>query len=164
MKKFFALILVLLSISACTKEVPEYEKKNIKTADEAAVRETIENYFAAYNAGDIESAAEYFDDNYKVISTDSLDVVGYENAKEDLLQYHKQYPKGKWDNKIEEITIADGYAIVISSGSFMLPDPLTEKPAPTYSERSIRVLKKDKNKMWKIYRYLSAPTFTYDQK
>lgn len=162
MKKLLSSILVLALISSCTKEVPEYEKKNIKSADEAAVRETIENYFAAYNAGDIETAAEYFDDNYKVISTDSLDIVGYENAKEDLLQYYKQYPKGKWVNNIEELTIADGYAFVTSSGSFMLPDPLTGKPEPTYSERSIRILKKDKNKMWKIYRYLSASTFTYD--
>lgn len=164
MKKFVPFILMIVLISACTKEVPEYEKKNIKTADEAAVRETIENYFTAYNAGDIETAAEFFDNNYKVISTDSLDIVGYENAKKDLLQYYKQYPKGKWENKIEEITIADGYAFVVSSASFMMPDPLTEKPAPTYSERSIRILKKDKNKMWKIFRYLSASIFTYDEK
>ncbi len=164
MKNFILYFFILLILFSCTKEVPETEKRNVKSIDETAVRELIENYFAAYNAGDIETAAEYFDNNYKVIATDSIDVVGYENAKEDLLQYYRQYPKGKWENNIEEITIGDGYAYVISSGSFLQPDPITNKLEPTYSERSIRILKKDKNKMWKIYRYLSAPTFTYDEK
>ncbi|MCX7874827.1 MAG: DUF4440 domain-containing protein [Melioribacteraceae bacterium] len=161
MKNLLIIVLVLISFNACTKEVPENEKRNIKSIDEAAVREVIENYFAAYNSGDIETAAEYFDNGYKVIATDSLDISGYENAKEDLLQYHNQYPKGKWENKIEEIIISDGYAYVVASASFMQPDPLTNKLSPTYSERSIRILKKDKNKMWKLFRYLSAPTFTY---
>lgn len=164
MKRFLSLLLVLITLFGCTKEVPENDKRNIRSADEAYVREIIENYFAAYNAGDIETAAEYFDNDYKSISTDSIDIVGYEAAKEDLLQYYKQYPNGRWENKIEEIIIGDGYAYVVSSGSFLMPDPIQNKLSPVYSERSIRILKKDKNKIWKLYRYLSASTFTYDNK
>lgn len=154
--------LFAFTFSSCTKEVREDEKKSIKTADEAAIREVIENYTTAYNTGDIETAAEFFDSNYHGIVADSSDIIGPEAMRDDLLQYRRQYPEGKWETKIEEITIGDGYAYVICSSSFLMPNPIEKKPSPIYSERSIRVLRKGKNQGWKIFRFLATPTFTYE--
>ncbi|MEW6653410.1 MAG: nuclear transport factor 2 family protein [Bacteroidota bacterium] len=158
------LIFVLLALlfTTCTKEVRENVKISAKSADETYIREVIENYTAAYNAGDIESAIEFIDINYRGMTADSLDIFGQEGIHDDLLQYRRQYPEGKWETKIEEITIGDGYAYVLCSSSFLMPHPIEQKFSPIYSERSVRILKKEKPRGWKIYRYLAAPTFTYD--
>jgi ketosteroid isomerase-like protein len=161
-RTILVLILLAITFSSCTKEVREDEKKSVKTADEAAIREIIENYTTAYNTGDIETASEFFDSNYRGVVADSSDITGPEGVREDLLQYRRQYPEGKWETKIDEITIGDGYAYVICSSSFLMQNPIDQKPSPIYSERSIRVLKKEKTEGWKIFRYLATPAFTYD--
>lgn len=154
------LIISLIAIS-CTKEVPERERKSKESAEEINIRKTIDNYFSAYNAGDVETAADLLDQGYRGIVSDSVDINGIEEAKDDLLKYVRQYPKGQWDTKIEEITLGDGYAFVLCTSSFTIPGPVDGKN-PIYSERSMRVLKRDKIRGWKIFRYLAAPTFTYD--
>lgn len=154
--------LLAFTFSACTKEVREDEKKAAKTADEAAIREVIENYTTAYNAGDIETAVEFFDINYRGVVADSADIIGQDAIREDLLQYRRQYPEGKWKTRIEEITISDGYSYVLCASSFLMPNPIEQKLSPIYSERSIRILKKEKNQGWKFFRFLATPTFTYD--
>lgn len=156
------LFLFALIFSACTKEVREGEKKSAKSADEALVRELIDNYTTAYNTGDIESAIQLIDINYRGIIADSSDVLGKEGLHDDLLQYRRQYPEGKWETKIEEIVIGNDYAYVFSSSSFLMPHPIDQNLSPIYSERSVRILKKEKTQGWKIFRYLATPTFTYD--
>ncbi|KAF0149936.1 MAG: hypothetical protein FD143_2660 [Ignavibacteria bacterium] len=158
------LISILLSFTflSCTKEVRETERKSAKTADEVAIRELIENYTIAYNAGDIETAIEFIDINYRGVVADSSDIFGQDGLHEDLLQYRRQYPEGQWKTTIDEITIGDGYAYVLCSSSFLMPHPIEQKLSPIYSERSVRILKKEKPRGWKIYRYLATPTFTYD--
>jgi ketosteroid isomerase-like protein len=161
-RKVILSLLLVLATSSCTKEVREDERKSAKTADEAAVRELIENYTTSYNAGDIDTAIEMIDANYRGVVADSSDIVGQEAMRNDLLQYRRLYPEGRWVTKIEEVLVSDGYAYVTCTSSFMMPHPIELKPSPVYSERSMRVLKKDKNLGWKIYRYLATPTFTYD--
>ena len=117
-------LLFLIAFVSCTKDVPEREKKSAKSADEESVRKVIDNYFIAYNAGDIETAVDLLDPNYHGIVSDSIDVIGLDAAREDLLRYNRQYPEGKWEVKIEEITVSDGYSFVLSSGSFLMPNPL----------------------------------------
>jgi len=155
-------VLAVFIFSSCTKEVKEYEKSSAKSADEALITEVIENYTKAYNAGDIETAIEFIDVNYRGVVADSSDILGQEGVHNDLLQYRRQYPEGKWETKIDEITIGDGYAYVFCSSSFLLIHPIEQKYSPIYSEKSVRILRKEKNQGWKIYRYLSTPTFTYD--
>lgn len=163
-RQYVFLFALSLLIFACTKEVPESERKSAKSAEELAIRKVIDNYFIAYNAGDIETAVELLDTYYHGIVSDSIDVTGIDSAKEDLLRYSRQYPEGKWETTIEEVTVGDGYAFVLCSSSFMMPDPIGKKPSPVYSERSMRVLKKDKITGWKIFRYIATPTFTYDER
>ena len=45
-----------------------------------------------------------------------------------------------------------------------MPDVIEKNLNPIYSEKGIRILKKQKDGSWKIYRYVSTPIFTYDQK
>jgi len=162
-KTMFLLIVSLLLLTACTKEVPERERKSRESSETISVRNVIDNYFTAYNAGDIETAAELLDINYRGIVSDSIDVNGIDEATADLVKYSKQYPKGVWESKIEEVIVGEGYAFVLCASSFLMPGPIENKPAPIYSERSMRILKKDKIYGWKIYRYLATPTFTYDE-
>ena len=161
-RRFVVLLIVLPFLASCTKEVPERERKSRISSEEANVRSVIDNYFIAYNAGDIETAVELLDTNYRGMVSDSIDVNGIDEAKEDLLKYYRQYPKGAWDSKIEEVLVGDGYAVVMCTSSFLMPSPIENKPSPIYSERSMRVLKKDKISGWKIFRYLATPIFTYD--
>lgn len=155
-------LLLVFAFISCTKEVREYEKKDAKNADEALIREVIENYTAAYNGGDIETAIEFVDANYRGVIADSSDILGQEGLREDLLQYRRQYPEGKWETRIEEMIIDNSYSYVFCASSFLMPHPIEQKMSPIYSERSVRILKKEKNRGWKIYRYLATPTFTYE--
>jgi ketosteroid isomerase-like protein len=161
-RSIVCLFLIALIFSACTKEVKENEKISAKTVEEALIRELIDNYTHAYNTGDIESAIELIDANYRGIVADSSDVLGKEGLHDDLLQYKRQYPDGKWGTKIEEVVIGNDYAYVFSSSSFLMPHPIEQNLSPIYSERSVRILKKEKTQGWKIFRYLATPTFTYD--
>ncbi len=161
-RSIVCLFLIALIFSACTKEVKENEKISAKTVEEALIRELIDNYTHAYNTGDIESAIELIDANYRGIVADSSDVLGKEGLHDDLLQYKRQYPDGKWETKIEEVVIGNDYAYVFSSSSFLMPHPIEQNLSPIYSERSVRILKKEKTQGWKIFRYLATPTFTYD--
>ena len=161
-RKIGFLLIMVLSFASCTKEVPERERKASKSTEELNVRKVIDNYFIAYNNGDIETAADLLDANYRGIVSDSIDISGIDAAKEDLLKYSKQYPHGSWETKIEEVTIGDTYSFVLCTSSFLMPNPVEHKPTPFYSERSMRVLRKDKISGWKIFRYLATPTYTYD--
>jgi ketosteroid isomerase-like protein len=75
----------------------------------------------------------------------------------------KHYPNGKWNIKCEEVNISGEFAYIMTIGSFMVFDPVEKKINPVYSERSIRILKKQKDGAWKIFRYIAVPAFTYDQ-
>jgi ketosteroid isomerase-like protein len=155
---------IIILISACTKQVPEGEKKLSRSSEEMAVEQTIMNFIEAYNSNDIEKAVSFFENDYKGVVSDSDDVVGLDMLRNDLIQYRKQYPGGKWEIKIDEVNISGELAYVFTSGSFLMPDPIEDKMSPIYSERAIRILRKQKNDGWNIFRYLATPTFSYDKK
>ncbi|MFA7228578.1 MAG: nuclear transport factor 2 family protein [Melioribacteraceae bacterium] len=164
MRYFIVILSIGFFLTSCTKEVPETEKKQLKSYEEKNVRQTIENFTAAYNSNDIEKAVSFFESDYKGTVGDSEEITGLEALKNDLIQYRKQYAEGSWEINIEEIGISGEQAYVLTNSSFLMPDPIERKLNPIYSERAIRILKKQKNDGWKIYRYLATPTFTYDQK
>ena len=163
MRKLY-FILFLFTLASCTKEVPENEKKILKPSDGINAAKTVENFIAAYNSNDIDNAISFVDADYKGVVADSDDFAGVAALRTDFINYHKQYPEGKWEIRIEEVTISGDFAYVLCSGSFLMPDPIEGKMNPIYSEKSIRVLKRQKNDGWKIFRYIAAPTFSYDQK
>lgn len=155
---------IIILISACTKQVPEGEKKLSRSSEEMAVEQTIMNFIEAYNSNDIEKAITFFESDYRGVVSDSDDVVGLDMLRNDLIQYRKQYPGGKWEIRIDEVNISGELAYVFTSGSFLMPDPIEGKMSPIYSERAIRILRKQKNDGWVIFRYLATPTFSYDNK
>ncbi|MEG8990445.1 nuclear transport factor 2 family protein [Ignavibacteria bacterium 4148-Me] len=158
----YAFLIFILFVTACTKEVPESEKRIAKTAEEEAIRKLIDHFYTAYNSGDIETAVTLIDENYKGMAADSDDVIGVEALTNELYQYRKEYPEGKWEIRIEELSVQNDLAYAIIYGSFLMPDPIEKRMNPIYSERSIKILKKDKNEGWKIFRSLSIPTLTYN--
>lgn len=164
MKTITTFIFAALIFSSCTKEVPEADRRQTKSAEEISAQKTIENFFAAYNSNDIETAISNCDVDYKGVVRDSDDLGNVAALKNDLIQYRKQYPEGKWEIKIDELNISGDFAYAVCSGSFMMYDPIEKKMNPIYSERSIRILKKQKNDGWKIYRYIGSPMFSYDSK
>lgn len=164
MKNIIPVILVFILAISCTKDVPEYERRSAKSLEESAVKEVINQFYFTYNSGDVESAGNLLDENYKAILPDSTEINGIEEAISDLFEYRKQYPDGKWEVTIDEVSFNSELAYVISTSSFVTPNPIENKLSPIYSEKSIRILTKNKNKSWKIFRYLAVPTFTYDNK
>lgn len=161
-KRNLVLLVLVLAAFACTKEVPESDRKLAKSPDESSIREVIEKYYMAYNTGDIETAVNFFDVEYREVAPDSDDFLGYEELREELYQFRKQYPEGKWEFTIEELTVQNDFAYVISKNSFLLPDPVEAQMNPSYSERSIKILKRNKPEGWKIFRSFSVPAFSYD--
>lgn len=155
---------LLLIMASCTKEVPETEKKTSKLSEEKNALESVENFVAAYNSNDIAKAVTFFTADYKGIVADSDEVLGLDALKDDLSQYRKQYPEGKWELKIDEVHVSGELAYIFTSGSFLMPDPVEGKMNPIYSERAIRILKKQKNDGWKIFRYMATQMFSYDQR
>lgn len=163
MKRFLSIMSLMLMLISCTKEVPEGTKRVSKSADEINAARIVEDYFAAYNSNDIEKAISFCDSDFKEVLPDSDDVVGIDGLKNDLALYKKQYPEGKWEISIEEVMVSGDLCYVMAKGSFMMPGISTENMNPVYSERSIRILKRQKDNKWKIFRYIAVPTFTYDK-
>ncbi|NJD22262.1 MAG: hypothetical protein FIA82_06275 [Melioribacter sp.] len=164
MRLIVATLTILILITSCTKDVPETEKKITKTTDEDNARKTIQNFVDAYNINDLEKAMSFFDSDYKGVVADSDDLAGVEALSQELVNSQKKFPEGKWELMIDEVNISGEFAYLICSGSFLMPDVIEKKSNPVYSEKSIRILKKQKDGSWKIYRYVSTPIFTYDQK
>lgn len=164
MRLIVAVLMFLILIPACTKEVPETEKKIIKTADEDNARKTIQSFADALNNNDLEKMISFFDLDYKGVVADSDDLAGIDAFRNEIVNSKKKFPEGKWRILIDEQNISGEFAYFICSGSFLIPDVIENKLNPVYSEKSIRVLKKQKDGSWKIYRYVSTPIFTYDQK
>ncbi len=162
MKRFLSILTLMLMLISCTKEVPEGAKRVSKSEEEMNAARTIEDYFAAYNSGDIEKAISFCDFEFKEILPDSDDVVRINGLKNDLVRYKKQYPDGKWEISIEEVMISGDLGYVMAKGSFIMPGVNARNINPIYSERSIRILKRQKNNKWKIFRYIAVPTFTYN--
>lgn len=163
MRKLFLILIIFTFVYGCTKDVPENEKRISKSIEEEAIRATIKEFVTAYNNNDIEKAVSLFDKNYKGVAIDSDDFSGIEALRSELTLYRKEYPAGNWEISVDEINISGDYAYILSSGSFLMPDIIDKKMNPTYSEKSIRILKKNKDGNWKIFRFVAAPTFSYDK-
>jgi ketosteroid isomerase-like protein len=160
--KYLSVILILVLLFSCTKEVPESNKKTAKSTEEVSVASTINGFIDAYNQNDLTLAASFLDTDYKGIVADSDDTINAGSTLNELKEYHKQYPEGKWEIKIEEIYVGSEFAYVMTKSSFMTPGPPIGNINSIYSERSIRILKKQKDDGWKIFRYIATPTFSYD--
>jgi len=163
MKKLISIILLLLLIAGCTKQIPEGEKRISKTVEENNVINTIDSFIKAINSHEIETALSFIDSDFKGVIADSDNLVGFAEVKDIFYSLMKHYPNGKWNIKCEEVNISGEFAYIMTIGSFMVFDPVEKKINPVYSERSIRILKKQKDGAWKIFRYIAVPAFTYDQ-
>ena len=164
MRLIASVLIVFVLITSCTKDVPEAEKEMIKTADNDNVRKVIQNFTDAYNSNDLDKALSFFDIDYKGVVADSDDLAGIDALRNELINSQKKFPEGKHEIIIYEVNVSGEFAYLICTGSFLMPDVIEKKLNPVYSEKSIRILKKQKDDSWKIYRYISTPVFTYDQK
>jgi len=164
MRKFVSSFLTLLFLFGCTKEIPESEKRILKTNEEEPIRQLVNNFVSSYNNNNIENALSFFDSNYKGVVADSDDFAGMNALREELTRYKKNYPDGKWQIEIDEINISVDYAFLLTCSSFLMPDVIENDMSPAYTERGIRIIKKNKDGNWKFYRYSAMPAFSYDKK
>jgi len=162
MRKYISFIIFTALIVSCTKEVPESEKQLAKSTNEKEVRAVIDNFAAAYNSGGIDNFSNYFTNDYGGFVPDQDTAVGLAAYQNDLRNLRNQYPENEMHLKIEEVYISEEFAAVQTFGSYMTLDPVEEKKAPVYSERSIKLLRKVKNEGWKIFKSLSIPAFSYE--
>lgn len=162
MKKYFLFLMLILISAACTKEVPEGTKKLSKSADEINAGKTVEDFYDAYNSNNLDNAIALCEADFKEVLPDSDDMIKIDGLKNDLARYKKQYPEGKWEVTVEEVTVSGEMGYITAKESFMMPGISTGSMNPVYSERSIRILKRQKDGKWKIFRYIAVPTFTYD--
>jgi len=160
MHKLFSSLLFLIFISGCTKEVPESDRKLVKTIDETTIHKIIENYYTSLNAGDIETAVSLHDSEFKAAIQDEDSTINFEQFENELYELRDQYLDGKWDFEVEEVSAQNDIAYVITKASFFLPDSIGIESSPVYSERSIRILKKNKPDGWKIFRVFSVQIFS----
>lgn len=155
-------LLLLVIIFGCTKEIPESNRKISKSAQENSVREAVENYFLAFGNQDIESALFFIDTDYRGVVYDSSDITGADALFADLSKNKNLFDGGKWSNEIEEIIVSGSIAYVRAKSSFLKYDPIEKKDNPVYSEKSFRILRKQKDESWKIFRYIAVNSFTFD--
>lgn len=148
MQRLLNVLGLILLLSACTKEVPESDKKLIKSVDEKSIQETLDNYYLAVNAADIDKAASFIDVNYRSILPDMNDVTGINQFKDNLKTVLSKYPNGKWNVKISEINSFGDLAYIYSIASVTVNNEL-------HIEKALRILKKQKNDGWKFYRVIT---------
>ncbi len=160
MTRVIFVISVLIYITGCTKEVPESDRRLVRSAEETAVQKLIDNYYTAYNNGDIETAISLCDNEFQAIIQDEDESINLLQFEKELQELYSQYPEGKWQVNIEELSVQNDLAYVITKASFFLPDAINEELSAVYSERAIRILKKNKPDGWKIFRLLSVQIFS----
>jgi ketosteroid isomerase-like protein len=158
----YAPLFLLIILFSCTKEIPESNRKISKSAQENSVRAVVENYFLAFNNQDVESALFFIDPDYRGVVYDSSDIVGADALFADLSKNKNLFDGGKWSNEIEEIIVSGGIAYVRAASSFLKYDPIEKKDNPVYSEKSFRILRKQKDDSWKIFRYIAVNSFTFE--
>jgi ketosteroid isomerase-like protein len=163
MKRLISFITILLIIAGCTKQKSEEVKEISKPIDENNVVNAINGFISAFNSHDIEKAVSFLDLDFKGVVADSDNVVGIFEARNAYYSLMNHYPEGKWNIKCEEVNISGDFAYVMTIGSFMVLNPIENKIIPVYSERSIRILKRQKEGTWKIFRYIAVPAFTYEE-
>ncbi|AFN74061.1 hypothetical protein MROS_0820 [Melioribacter roseus P3M-2] len=161
MLKKLSMLALILFMLACTKEVPESDKNIIQTTEKKKIVKLIETFYDNFNRGNIDSALTAVSKNYKGIVSEAEEISGVENYRKELFQYKTAYPEGRWKYSLEELFVRDGIGYVILLSSFVVPDPVEAQGNPIYSERSMKVLVKNSEGNWKIYRSVSVPVFTY---
>jgi ketosteroid isomerase-like protein len=152
---FFAVTMALL-LSACTKEVPENDKKLTKSVDEKNIQETIDNYYSALNSGDIEKAASFVDYNFRGVLQDMSEIIGINSFTNNLRLAQKKFLGWKWEIKFNEINVFGDYAYSITSASILVNNKAIKKLNDVCSEKAIRILKRQKNGGWKIFRFIAV--------
>ncbi len=162
MRTISTLFILVIIFSSCTKEVPESEKKIVKTTNENEVRALINNYSSYFNSGDIKASLTVFSEDYSEYIPDTDNPVDLTVLENNLLNFRSQNPEGKLSITIEEVFVADELAAAQTFTSYLIPDPVEGKMNPVYSERSMKLLRKTKTTGWKIFRSLSSTAFSYD--
>ncbi len=158
-KYSISIILISFVLVQCTKQVPETERKSLRT-DEAQLTKTVERWENFYNNGDLESLITLYTDDYIESSPEDVDITGVDNVRSELSQYMSQYPGGKWKLTIEEVQVSGDLGFARIKGEFEMP--YGKFPATIYTERSLRILQRQRGNNWKFYRTMRLPTFTYD--
>lgn len=143
----------------CTKEIPEAERKTPRT-EEARLKKTIELWADFYNNGDLENLINLYTDDYVESMPNDNDIIGIDKIRSELSQYMSQYTGGKWKLTVEEIQVSEDFAFARINGEFEMN--YGKLPTTIYSERSLKIFKKQKNTGWKLYRTMRIPSFTYD--
>ncbi|MCK9279553.1 MAG: nuclear transport factor 2 family protein [Melioribacteraceae bacterium] len=162
--KFFSLFVLMLLVGACTKEVPEYERKINSNVDENEVRKKIESYAESYNSGNPDALSNIFDESYVRITPEENDLVGLESFEKEITNYMSQYPGGKWKINIEQVDVSGELASVTTRSVFEKNYEGSDLPSTVYSERALYILKKHREGTWKIARSMSFPIYTYSEK
>ncbi|MFA3784064.1 nuclear transport factor 2 family protein [Melioribacteraceae bacterium 4301-Me] len=150
---------IIFVLASCTKEVPEAERKTSRS-EENEVRKTLNLWVNFYNNGDLENLIGLYTDDYIESTANDEDIVGIDKIRSELSQYMSQYNGGKWKITIEEVQASGDLAFARVNGEFEMY--YGNSPTTIYSEKSIKILKKQKNVGWKFYRTMRIPTFTYD--
>ena len=154
MQRLFIVLSAVLLLSACTKEVPESDKKMAKSIDDKNVQETIDSYYHALNSGDIEKAASLMDNNFRGILPDMSEITGINSFKDNLKLFLAKYPGCKWDVKTTEINTYGDIAYSSTTASMTVNNQTTKK-IDIYTEKAVRILKKQKNDGWKFFRFIT---------
>jgi ketosteroid isomerase-like protein len=162
MRLLSTLFILLFIVVSCTKEVPESEKNIVKSVNENEIKALINNHASYFNSGDVNSSLIMFSDDYSEYIPDSDAPVDLSVLENNLLNFRSQNPEGKLSITVEDLFISNDLAAAQTFTSYLVPDPIEGKLNPAYSERSIKLLRKDKNTGWKIFRSLSSTAFSYD--
>ncbi len=161
MKKIIPFILLLTLVVSCTKEVPESEKKLVKSTSEKEIKDVLESFVASFNSGEFDKIPSYFTDDFGAFIPDSDSAINLEEYKNELNKLRKRYPEVKLQVNVEGVYVSEDLAAAQTFSSYLANDPVEGKMSPVYSERSIKLLRKTKNDGWKIFKSLSIPAFSY---
>jgi len=163
MRKLFLFISTIIFVVSCTKEVPETEKKLTKAVNEAEISKIIQDFQSSINSNDINAAINFLTEDFSSFVPDCDTAIDLYTFKNNLTLFKKQYPNGLIKIDIEEIFVSEELASVQTFTSYMNRDPVEEKMNPVYSERSIKLLRKQKLGSWKFFRMLSTTAYSYDE-
>ena len=162
MKGLFVFIIGTILLTACTKEVPETEKKSTRSANENDIRNLFLTLESSYNDGVFEKTISEYTNDFCAYDPDSDSSVNLIDYKNELAGYKNRNQESRLKINIEGIFISDDLAAVQTFSSFMMYNPIEKKYSATSSRRSINLLRKIRNDGWKIFRSLSIPAYSYE--
>jgi hypothetical protein len=152
MKNIISFIIILLiTLSACTKEVPDRAKR-LEESEEKNSESIIKLWYENINENNFTDAGNLLADNYSETGYNRVEIKGKTFAEKYWREFKSKNPDVEFLFSMDNLEM--GANFTFAQLNITLKDSVTGN---TTNLKSLKILIKDKEGNWKIYRSFEFP-------